>query len=235
MEVSTPGRPRGADGQGTVFVRGMRVGVPDSPAGTFQARAYAHQSGKASPPGVPAGECGTPTRSPVMTGSNICSMRVRNPARRDENAKGTNVVPGMRVGVPDSPAGTFKARACAHQNGKASPPGVPAGECGTPARSPVMTGSNICSMRVRNPARRDENAKGTNVVPGMRVGVPDSPAGTFKARACAHQNGKASPPGVPAGECGTPARSPVMTGSNIVPWKATGHFTGGGRYCPRRN
>ena len=32
----------------------------------------------------------------------------------------------MRVGVPDSPDGTFKARACTHQSGKASPPGVPA-------------------------------------------------------------------------------------------------------------
>ena len=125
LKDAAPGWPRDADAKATTFVPGMRVGVPDSPAGTFKARAYAHQHGNASPPGVPAGECGTPTRRPVMTGNATFVPESFHPDGPGDdpraNAKGLTFVPGLRVGVPDSPAGTFKARACAHQHGNASP------------------------------------------------------------------------------------------------------------------
>ena len=137
-----------------------------------------------------------PTRGPVMARLAMAGNATFVPCESGTRRAGTRtrkeqrVVPGMRVGVPDSPAGTFKARACAHQNGKASPPGVPAGECGTPTRRPSdrpvrhldtsipianrscgINGLKICSMKISTQARRGADANGTTPDSWKRVGV----------------------------------------------------------------
>ena len=56
----------------------------------------------------------------------ICSMRVVNPAAAaGPRTRGNNTWFQEESGCAVQASGTFKARACAHQVGKASPPGVP--------------------------------------------------------------------------------------------------------------
>ena len=99
-------------------------------------------------------------------------MRARDPARRDEDMRGTSSAYGKRVGWRCSPSGVLElAVNLSHRKmmwleaGRGTPPPNSSPDC------------EICSMKVGNPVSRGDNARETTPKFWKRVGVPCPPSG----------------------------------------------------------